>query len=145
MASLDLTFDTCSCHSRADVERILDAVQLTTCLLNPCSSWLVKAGGQRAWCPLVGIINLSFETMDFPERLKEAVVRLLFKKVNSGSCKTSQLLPVSTLPLWARADGSQQLQDFLGDTSASDPFQSGFHFGHGMKTMLVSLTNDLHR
>ena len=37
-----------------------------------------------------------------------------------------------------------QLQVFLEETSALDPFQSGFHSGHGVETALVALTDDLH-
>ena len=36
-----------------------------------------------------------------------------------------------------------QLQVFLEETWALDPFQSSFHPGHGVETALVALTDDL--
>ena len=41
---------------------------------------------------------------------------------------------------WAIAG---QLQEFLEETSALDPFQSSFRPGHGVETALVALTDDL--
>ena len=38
-----------------------------------------------------------------------------------------------------------QLQEFLEETSALDPFQSGFRAGHRVETALVALTDDLRR
>ena len=38
-----------------------------------------------------------------------------------------------------------QLQGFLEETSALDPFQSGFRASHGVEMALVALTDDLRR
>ena len=40
---------------------------------------------------------------------------------------------------------ADQLQAFLEETSALDPFQSGFRPGHGVETVLVALMDDFRR
>ncbi|XP_058018454.1 uncharacterized protein LOC131187816 [Ahaetulla prasina] len=62
-----------------DVDRLLGRLHATTCLLDPCPSWLVLASQEvtRGW--LQGIINASLLEGVFPAALKEAVVRPLKK------------------------------------------------------------------
>lgn len=59
--------------SQDKVDRILAAVKPTTCPLDPCPSWLIKASDERLWVPLQEIINKSLELGTFPKGLKEAV------------------------------------------------------------------------
>ena len=56
--------------------------------------------------------------------------------------------PVSHLPFLSKVierAAANQLQTFLEETSALDPFQSGFRPGCGVETALVALMNDLRR
>lgn len=69
--SLDFIFDTFSQLSRADVDKILDTVRLTTHSLNLCPSWLVKTSSQGIRASLVDIIYLfSFKKRVFTEGLR---------------------------------------------------------------------------
>ncbi|XP_058015869.1 farnesyl pyrophosphate synthase isoform X2 [Ahaetulla prasina] len=62
------------------MDRLLGRLNATTCLLDPCPSWLVLATQEvtRGW--LQGITNASLLEGVFPAALKEAVVRPLLKK-----------------------------------------------------------------
>uniref|UniRef100_A0A670I2H7 Reverse transcriptase domain-containing protein n=1 Tax=Podarcis muralis TaxID=64176 RepID=A0A670I2H7_PODMU len=134
--------------SPADVDRFLQAGKPTTCPLDPCPSWLIRACPDEVRAPLGDIINLSLGTGIFPGELKEAVVRPLLKKTSLDPLDLSNYRPVSNLPFLGKVIEravAEQLGRFLDETSALDPFQSGFRAGHGTETALVALTDDLRR
>lgn len=72
-------------------------VQPTTCLLDPCSLWLVKASGGGIQGPLWDIINVSLTFRVYPEGLKEAVVTPLLKKSKLDSLDLTNYRSVSNL------------------------------------------------
>ena len=57
----------------ADVDRLLRAGRPTTCPLDPCPSWLIRACPDEVRAPLGDIINLSLGTGTFPRELKWCV------------------------------------------------------------------------
>ena len=57
----------------ADVDRFLQAGRPTTCPLDPCPSWLIRACPDEVRAPLGDIINLSLGTGTFPRELKWCV------------------------------------------------------------------------
>lgn len=68
----------------AVVDRILLAVKLTTCPLDPCPSWLIKSCCEEVGGPLIEII-LSFSHSCFPRSLKEAIVKTPSQETIYGS------------------------------------------------------------
>ena len=146
--SCGLVFDHFKLFSLADVDKALKAVRPTTCPLDPCPSWLVKAGDGKVLGPLRDIVNMSLSTGIFPERLKEVVVRPLLKKSGLDPSDPANYRPILHLAFLGKVIERAvvgQLQEFLEETSALDPFQSGFHAGYGLETALVTLTDDLRR
>uniref|UniRef100_A0A670I3D4 Reverse transcriptase domain-containing protein n=1 Tax=Podarcis muralis TaxID=64176 RepID=A0A670I3D4_PODMU len=134
--------------SPADVDRLLRAGKPTTCPLDPCQSWLIRACPDEVRAPLGDIINLSLGTWTFPGELKEAVVHLFLKKTSLDPLDLTNYRPVLNLPFLGKVIEravAEQLGGFLDETSALDPFQSGFRAGHGTETALVTLTDDLRR
>ncbi|XP_058013007.1 uncharacterized protein LOC131185006 [Ahaetulla prasina] len=85
-----------------DVDRLLGRLHATTCLLDPCPSWLVLATQEvtRGW--LRGIINASLLEGVFPAALKEAVVRPLLKKPSLDPAILGNYRPVSNLRFVAK-------------------------------------------
>uniref|UniRef100_A0A803SWK3 Reverse transcriptase domain-containing protein n=1 Tax=Anolis carolinensis TaxID=28377 RepID=A0A803SWK3_ANOCA len=133
---------------KEDVTRILAVAKPTTCPLDPCPSWLVKSCLEGLLDPLSNIINGSLEQGVFPDNLKEARVRPLLKKPSFDPMTLANYRPVSNLPFLGKMIERAvlgQLQQFLDDTAGLDPFQSGFHPGHGTETVLVAITDELRR
>ena len=62
------------------MDRLLGRVKLTTCLLDPCPSWLIKASQEGLGDGLRGVVNASLCEGAFPDPLKEAVIKPLLKK-----------------------------------------------------------------
>ena len=97
-----------------------------------------KSHDKRVWGPLREIINLSLRSGTLPERLKEALVRPLLKKQGlhpSDYRPVSHLVFLGKVIEWAVVG---QLQEFLEETSALDPFQSSFRPGHRVEMALVA-------
>ena len=76
------------------------------------------------------------------------MVKPLLKKPGLDPSVPASYRPVSHLAFLGKVIERAvvgQLQEFLEETSALDPFQSGFRAGHGVETALVTLTDDLRR
>uniref|UniRef100_A0A803TDF9 Reverse transcriptase domain-containing protein n=1 Tax=Anolis carolinensis TaxID=28377 RepID=A0A803TDF9_ANOCA len=130
------------------VVEVLGAVRATTSVLDPCPSWLIKSAREGLVDWFVLIINASLEQGVFPSYLKQAVVRPLLKKVSLDSTVLNNFRPISNLPFLGKVLErvvASQLQGFLDDINYLDQSQSGFRPGHGTKTALVALVDDLRR
>lgn len=68
-------FDSFSQLAQAAVDWVLGAVWPTTCLLDQCLSWLLKASGTGIQGPLKDAVNLSLTSGVYLEGLKEAILK----------------------------------------------------------------------
>ncbi|XP_077179731.1 uncharacterized protein LOC143830542 [Paroedura picta] len=146
--SLEKTMSNFRRLTLTEVDRILATTRPTTCPLDPCPSWLLKTASIKIMGPLQEIINLSLTTGEFPEGLKEAVVRPLLKKTSLNPQEPNNYRPVSHLAFLGKMIEravANQLTEYLEEASVLDPSQSGFRPGHGVETALVALTDDLRR
>ncbi|XP_077182783.1 uncharacterized protein LOC143832365 [Paroedura picta] len=146
--SRGLVFDGFRRLSVTEVDKLLGSVRATTCPLDPCPSWLLKSGDQRIGGPLREIVNVSLTSGEFPKGLKEAVVRPLLKKPSLDPRNPASYRPVSHFAFLGKVierAAADQLLGFFDETSALDPYQSGFRPGHGVETVLVALMDDIRR
>ncbi|XP_062835007.1 uncharacterized protein LOC134298508 [Anolis carolinensis] len=114
-----------------DVDKVLGEVRATTCILDPCPSWLVREarGGLAEWVKVV--VNASLREGIFPVSLKLAVIKPLLKKLSLDPTQLENLQPISNLPFLGKVLErvvAAQLQAFLVDTDFLDPAQSGFRY-----------------
>uniref|UniRef100_A0A8D2J6W7 Reverse transcriptase domain-containing protein n=1 Tax=Varanus komodoensis TaxID=61221 RepID=A0A8D2J6W7_VARKO len=131
-----------------DVDKVLGQVCPTTCLLDPCPSWLLTKAkhGIGSWIPEV--INTSLRDGWVPAPLKKAVIRPVLKKVSLDPEMAPNYRPVAKFPFLGKVLErvvAGQLQVLLDETDYLDPFQSGFRPGYGTESALVALYDDLCR
>ncbi|KAF7243102.1 RNA-directed DNA polymerase from mobile element jockey [Varanus komodoensis] len=116
-----------------DVDKVLGQVRPTTCLLDPCPSWLLNKAKHGIGDWILEVINASLKDGWAPAPLKEAEVRLVLKKASLDPEIAANYRPVANIPFlgkvleWVVVG---QLQAFLDKTDYLDPFQSSFRPGY---------------
>ncbi|KAF7248337.1 C3a anaphylatoxin chemotactic receptor [Varanus komodoensis] len=131
-----------------DVDKVLGQVRPTTCLLDPCPSWLINNTKHGIGIWILEVVNACLREGWVPAPLKEAVVRPVLKKASLHPEMATNYRPVANIPFlckvldWVVAG---QLQALLDETDYLDPFQSGFRPGYSTESALVTLYDDLCR
>ncbi|KAF7254198.1 hypothetical protein EYD10_01049 [Varanus komodoensis] len=131
-----------------DVDKVLGQVRPTTCLQDPCPSWLLKKAKDRIVTWILEVANASLRDGRVPAPLKEAVVRPVLKKASLDPEVATNYRPVANIPFLGKVLERVvvgQLQTLLDETDYLDPFQSGFRPGYGTESALVALYDDLCR
>ncbi|KAF7253873.1 putative RNA-directed DNA polymerase from transposon BS [Varanus komodoensis] len=128
-----------------DVDKVLGQVHPTTCLLDPCPSWLLKKAKDGIGTWILEVVNVSLRDGWVPSSLKEAVVRLVLKKASLDPEVAVNYRPVANISFLGKVLErvvAGQLQAFLDETDYLDPFQSGFRpssqDGHGSSKQVVA-------
>ncbi|XP_070800657.1 uncharacterized protein, partial [Pituophis catenifer annectens] len=127
-----------------EVDRIMGKLSTSTCLLDPCPSWLVYSAREvtRGW--IQAVITASLGEGSFLAALKEAMVRPLLKKPALDPAILNNFRPVSNLRFIAKVVESvvaHQLPLALDETLYLDPYQSGFRPGYSTEMALVALAS----
>ncbi|KAF7242353.1 putative RNA-directed DNA polymerase from transposon BS [Varanus komodoensis] len=131
-----------------DVDKVLGQVRPTTCLLDPCPSWLLKKAKDGTGTWILEVINASLRDGRVPAPLKEAVVCPVQKKASLDPEVAANYRPVANIPFLGKVLErvvAGQLQALLDETDYLDPFQSGFRPRYGTESALVTLYDDLCR
>ncbi|KAF7239258.1 hypothetical protein EYD10_14085 [Varanus komodoensis] len=125
-----------------DVDKVLGQVRPTTCLLEPCPSWLLKKAKDGIGTWILEVVNASLRDGWVPAPLKEAVVQPVLKKASLDPEVAANYGPVANILFLGKVLERVvvgQLQALLDETDYLDPFQSGFRPGYGTESALVAL------
>ncbi|KAF7246241.1 RNA-directed DNA polymerase from mobile element jockey [Varanus komodoensis] len=125
-----------------DVDKVLGRVRPTTCLLDPCPSWLINNAKHGIGIWILEVVNASLREGRVPASLKEAVVRPVLKKASLDPEMATNYRPVANIPFLGKVLERVVAVD---ETDYLDPFQSGFRPGYGTESALVTLYDDLCR
>ena len=106
--------------------------------------FLLKILSRHIAQPLAKLVNLSFETGIFPDKLKVGKVNPLYKK---GTCDNlSNYRPISILSVFSKIFEKlmyQRLYKFLELVEILYPLQFGFRENHSTTQALLSLTESI--
>ncbi|KAF7254804.1 RNA-directed DNA polymerase from mobile element jockey [Varanus komodoensis] len=131
-----------------DMDKVLGRVRPTTCLLDPCPSWLINDSKHGIGTWILEVLNASLREGRVPAPLKEAVVRPVLKKASLDPEMATNYRPVANIPFLGKVLEqvvAGQLQALLDETDYLDPLQSGFRPRYGTESALVALYDDLCR
>ena len=93
---------------------------------------------------LAEIINVSYKTKIFPDCLKKAVVKPIYKKDSNNINLISNYRPISILPVISKIfekDAANQLSNFLEEKALLSLYQHAYRKGHSTITCLFELIN----
>ncbi|KAF7253167.1 Xanthine dehydrogenase/oxidase [Varanus komodoensis] len=115
-----------------DVDKVLGRVRPTTCLLDPCPSWLINDSKHGIGTWILEVVNASLREGWVPAPLKEAVVQPVLKKASLDPEMATNYRPVANIPFLGKVLErvvAGQIQALLDETDYLDPLQSGFRPG----------------
>ncbi|KAF7252401.1 hypothetical protein EYD10_01895 [Varanus komodoensis] len=107
-----------------DVDKVLGRVRPTTCLLDPCLSWLINNAKHGIGIWILEVVNASLREGRVPASLKEVVVRPVLKKVSLDPEMATNYRPVANIPFLDKVLErvvAGQLQALLDETDLSGP------------------------
>ncbi|KAF7245202.1 Receptor-type tyrosine-protein phosphatase mu [Varanus komodoensis] len=99
-----------------DVDKVLGQVHPTTCLLDPCPSWLLRKAKDRIGTWILEAVNTSLRDGRVPAPLKEAVVQPVLKKAFLDPVVAAYYRPVANIPFLGEAVAvlNQCLAELMG-------------------------------
>ena len=93
---------------------------------------------------LTKIINVSYQNQTFPDCLKKAVVKPIYKKDSNDVNVISNYRPISILPVISKIfekDAANQISKFLEENALLNLYQHAYRKGHSTVTCLFQLIN----
>ena len=134
-------------HFRSvSTDEIRKIITTYNCELDPIPTWLLKLCVGELLPLLTSIINNSFESGVFPNKLKQALIRPLLKKHNLDPEEVKNYRPVSNLHFISKIIEkivAQQLEEHISIHSLHDPLQSAYKSSHSTETAIIKITNDI--
>ena len=129
-----------------NVEKIIDSIKTNVATgTDNIPSKIIKQSKKLLRPIITQIINLSYETKIFPDILKNAIIKPIFKKDDKNDI--SNYRPISILPviskIFERA-ALNQLIKYFEDHSLISALQHAYRKSHGTVTCLFELLNDVY-
>lgn len=114
-----------------EVDRTLQNANATTCVLDLCPSWLVKAAQEASYGWVQAVVNSSLLERVIPAPFRGTGVPATQEAI-AGADHSGQFLSSLYLPFLRKVIEklvALQLQRILEEMDGRDPFPSGFRYG----------------
>ena len=130
-----------------DVAKIVLASPTKTCEADPIPTDLLKKILPSIIELLTKLVNESVQSGEFPDDLKEALVKPLLKKITLEPINRNYR-PVSSLPFMGKLMErcvTNQLMDHIHTNNLLEPLQSGYRLCYSTETALLKVKADILR
>ena len=129
-----------------EVEKVIKSLSNATCILDPLPTTILKCCLDSLLPIITTITNMSLTTGEFPEALKEAIIRPRLKKQNLDINTLKNYRPVSNISFLSKVIEKcaiNQLTKHMDNNNLHEPFQSAYRAGFSTETALVRIANDV--
>ena len=123
-----------------DVSRIIKEMQNKSCELDPIPTWLLKNCLPQLLPSITLMVNLSLQDGYFPQHLKSAIVRPIFKGATLDSDDTKNYRPISNLSFLSKViekcvHHDQHIVSYINDNKLFSKYQSGYRKNMSCETV----------
>ena len=129
------------------IAKLIDNIKLDVATgQDGISSKIIKDCKETLTPYLTRIVNLSYKHHTFPNKMKHATIKPLYKKEDRNDMGNYR--PISILPVLSKIfekSATNQLVKYFEENNLLSPNQHAYRKGHGTTTCLAEVLNQIHR
>ena len=134
--------------TESEVCKIITKSPTKSCSLDPAPTWIVKDSVDELIPMVTILVNLSFQSANVPDSMKQALVTPLLKKDDLDPEVLKNYRPVSNLSFFSKVLErvvAARLTNYMTINQLHEPMQSEYRACHSTETALVRVQNDILR
>ena len=146
--ALTCSLNVFSAVTESEVRKIISKSPTKSCSLDPAPTWMVKDSVDELIPMVTILVNLSLQSANVPDSMKQALVTLLLKKDDLDPEVLKNYRPVSNLSFLSKVLErvvAARLTNYMTINQLHEPMQSAYRACHSTETALVRVQNDILR
>ena len=144
--ALTCSLNVSSAVTESEVCKIIAKSLTKSCSLDPAPTWMLKDSVDELIPMVTILVNLSLQSANVPDSMKQALVTLLLKKDDLDPAVLKNYLPVSNLSFLSKGLErvvAPRLTNYMTINQLHEPMQSAYRACHSTETALVRVQNDI--
>ena len=137
-----------SAVTESEIRKIIAKSPTKSCSLDPAPTWMVKDSVDELIPMVTILVNLSLQSANMPDSMKQAFVTPLLKKDDLDPEVLKNYRPVSNLSFLSKVLErvvAARLTNYMTINQLHEPMQSAYRACHSTETALVRVQNDILR
>ena len=146
--ALTCSLNVFSAVTKSEVRKIIAKSPTKSCSLDPAPTWIVKDSVDELIPMVTILVNLSLQSANVPDSMKQALVTPLLKKDDLNPEVLKNYRPVSNLSFLSKVLErvfAARLTNYMTINQLHEPMQSAYRACHSTETALVRVQNDILR
>ena len=146
--ALTCSLNVFSAVTESEVRKIIAKSPTKSCSLDPAPTWMVKDSVDELIPMVTILVNLSLQSANVPDSMKQALVTPLLKKDDLDPEVLKNYRPVSNLSFLSKVLErvvAARLTNYMTINQLHEPMQSAYRACHSTETALVRVQNDILR
>ena len=146
--ALTCSLNVFSAVTESEVRKIIAKSPTKSCSLDPAPTWMVKDSVDELIPTVTILVNLSLQSANMPDSMKQALVTPLLKKDDLDPEVLKNYRPVSNLSFLSKVLErvvAARLTNYMTINQLHEPMQSAYRACHSTETALVRVQNDILR
>ena len=130
--------------SETDIMKYITKSPAKSCSLDEIPTWFIKQNAHMFVPIIIDIVNLSFSTGTFPDKLKHAIITPVIKKQNLDANELKNF--VSNIPYLSKVierHAVDNISRYMTANELGEPLQSAYKPAHSTETALLKVKSDI--